>query len=98
MTDITQEHKDIEKAIDAYVDSSNDVGAFVTGWFLVASLSSPGHDSQQSDGYVSVTSSGMPHHAQIGLLNVALDDKKNMTMMATMRSMMYDDDDEGEGA
>jgi hypothetical protein len=97
LTEIDKEQRELEKAIDAYIDASNDIGAFVTGWMVVASLSSPGHDSAQSDGYVTMMSQGLPHHAQLGLLTVALDDKKNMTMMASLRSMMYDDDDEGYG-
>jgi hypothetical protein len=96
LTEIDKEQRELEKAIDAYIDASNDIGAFVTGWMVVASLSSPGHDSAQSDGYVTMMSQGLPHHAQLGLLTVALDDKKNMTMMASLRSMMYDDD-EGYG-
>lgn len=99
MTGVEQEHKALDKALDDYINASNDVGAFVTGWFLVASLSSPGHDTGQADGYVSITSDGLPHHAQVGLLSVALDDKKNLTLMGTIRSMMYeDDDDEQEDA
>ena len=99
MTDTDKEQRQLEKAIDDYVDASNDIGAFVTGWVIVASLSSPGHDSAQSDGYVTMMSEGLPHHAQLGLLTVALDDKKNVTMLASFASMMYegfDEDEEGE--
>ena len=96
MTEAKDAHKGIEKALDAYVDATNNVGAFVTGWFLVASLSSTAHDEGNQDAYVSLSSDGLPHHAQIGLLTVALDDKKNMTMIGALREMMYEDDDDDE--
>jgi hypothetical protein len=90
------EYKNLDNAIDDYVASNNDVGAFVTGWYLVASLSSPVSDTGDSDGYVTLCSMGLPHHAQIGLLTVALDDKRNMSIVSTINSMIDLDDDEDE--
>jgi hypothetical protein len=97
LTEINKEQRQLEQAIDAYVNASNDIGAFVTGWIVVGSISSPEHDNAQSDAYVTMMSDGLPHHAQLGLLTVALDDKKNMTMMASLRSMMYEEEDDDEG-
>lgn len=65
--------KKLENAVDEYIKGkSEEDGTFVTGWVLVASLSSPDHDSTHTDGYVTISSEGLPHHAQVGLLNVAL--------------------------
>ena len=88
--------KGIEDAVDEYVKDGMD-GAFVTGWVLVASVSSPGHDIGESDGYVTVSSDGLPHHAQIGLLQVAQNDKQSMSVIATMRTILDDIEDSWDG-
>lgn len=81
--------KNIEEALDAYIkDGMKD--AFVTGWILVASVSSPSHDIGESDGYVTVTSEGLPHHAQVGLLQVAQNDKQSMSVLASLGGMLND--------
>lgn len=87
--------KNIDKAIDEYVKAGSE-GGFTTGWILVASLSSPTHDIGTTDGYVTVSSDGLPHHAQLGLLKMAMDDKAAQAMLASMASMMgqYDDEDD----
>lgn len=81
--------KNIEEALDGYVKEGMD-GAFVTGWILVASVSSPSHDIGESDGYVTVTSEGLPHHAQVGLLQVAQNDKQSMSVLASLGGMLND--------
>ena len=86
---------EIDKAIDKYVKESMD-GAFPTGWILVASVSSVAHDSYMSDGYTTITSDGLPHHVQLGLLQVAQFDKQSMSMIASMGSLMARDDDDFE--
>ena len=85
--------RNIDKALDEYVKDGSD-GGFATGWILVASLSSPGHEIGSSDGYVTVTSDGLPHHAQLGLLKMAMDDKAAQAILASMAQVMRQDDDE----
>lgn len=84
----------IEKALDEYIKDGGGEDAFVTGWVLVASMSSPQHDSGLSDGYVTVTSEGLPHHVQLGLLTVAMQDKQSIAMVASMASILSSDDEE----
>lgn len=90
------ELKNLDSAVDSYIKAKGaEDGTFVTGWVLIASISSPEHDSSQSDGYVLSSSDGLPHHAQIGLLNVALDDKRSMAMFNAMSAIAvnFDEDD-----
>lgn len=81
--------KKIDDALDEYVKEGME-GAFITGWIVVASVSSPSHDIGNSDGYVTVTSDGLPHHAQIGLLQVAQNDKQSMSVLASLGGMLSD--------
>lgn len=87
--------RNIDKALDEYVKDGSD-GGFATGWILVASLSSPGHEIGSSDGYVTVTSDGLAHHVQLGLLKMALDDKAAQAILASMAQVMRQDDDDEE--
>jgi hypothetical protein len=105
MSKVNETFRALDNAIDEHVKGTNEDGVFVTGWMIVASLSSPSHDSGSSDGYITYTSDGMPHHSQIGLLNIALDDRRNVSMLSTISVAMglLDDenaeiewDDEGE--
>lgn len=86
----------IEKALDGYIKENGGEDSFVTGWILVASMSSPSHDIGLSDGYVTLTSEGLPHHVQLGLLNVAMQDKQSIAMVASMASMLSGGDEEDE--
>lgn len=86
----------IEKALDGYIKESGGEGSFVTGWMLIASMSSPQHDIGLSDGYVTITSDGLPHHVQLGLLNVAMQDKQSIAMVASMASLLSSGDEEDE--
>jgi len=84
----------IEEAIDGYIKEGSE-GAFVTGWMTIVSISSPQHDIGSSDGYVTIASDGMPHHAQLGLLKMAMDDKAAQSLVASLRSMIdFSEDDE----
>lgn len=86
----------IEDSLDEYVKSILD-GGFCTGWMVVAAMSSPEHDSTMSDGYFTLTSQGLQHHSQLGLLQVAQQDKQSESMLMSMSSMLsqaYGDDDE----
>lgn len=87
--------KSIDKAVDEYVKDGSE-GGFTTGWILVASISSPAHDIGTTDGYVTVSSDGLPHHAQLGLLKMAMDDKAAQAILASMASIMgqYGDEDD----
>jgi hypothetical protein len=87
--------KKLENAVDEYIKGkSEEEGTFVTGWVLVTSLSSPDHDSTHTDGYVTVSSEGLPHHVQVGLLKVALDDKQAMSMFGAMNAIAIEMNDE----
>lgn len=91
-----QSVRGIDDALDEYVKDGMD-GAFVTGWIAVASVSSPEHDSGLRDGYITITSEGLPHHAQLGLLQVAQQDKQSISLVASLGSLMsemYDDDED----
>lgn len=91
--------KVLDKAIDDHIKQTNEDGVFVTGWALVASLSSPSHDATATDGYVTYTSEGLPHHAQIGLFQMAVDDRRNVGLLGTIAMAMgqaLDDDEEDE--
>ena len=68
--------RNIEKAIDEYIKAGGEGGEFVAGWILVGAVSSSSLDNMGHNGYVTITSEGLPHHAQLGLLQVAQQDKQ----------------------
>jgi hypothetical protein len=84
MSTVNETFRALENAIDAHIKNTNEEGIFPTGWLIVSSVSSPEHDIGATDGYITYTSDGLPHHAQIGLLTLALDDKKNMGILSTL--------------
>lgn len=94
--------KALDAAVDEHVKNTyGEDGTFITGWVMVASLSSPGHDASSSDGYISFSSEGMPHHAGFGLLSLAIEEKKNLGFMQAMVGVMQqlnadEHDEEGE--
>ncbi len=90
------EVKGIDNALDEYIKSNGGEDSFVTGWILIASISSPNHDSGLTDGYVTVTSDGLPHHVQLGLLQVAQQDKQSLAMVASMASILGADDEDDD--
>lgn len=90
------EVKGIDNALDEYIKGNGGEDSFVTGWILIASISSPTHDSGLTDGYVTVTSDGLPHHVQLGLLQVAQQDKQSIAMVASMASLLSNDDEDGD--
>jgi hypothetical protein len=79
----------IDHSISTHVKTNKDEGSIVTGWVLVASVQHP--ESMSQDGYVVQSSASLPHHTQIGLLQMAIEDKRNISMMSTIRAMMGDD-------
>ena len=78
----------IDSAITEHIKQNKDEASIVTGWVVVASVSHP--ESADRDGYIVQASLSLPHHTQVGLLNMALDDKKNLSMLSTIRAMMGD--------
>lgn len=81
----------IDDAINKHVKTNRTKSAIVTGWVMVASVSDV--ENADRDGYIMQSSQSLPHHTQIGLLNLALEDKKNMSMLATIRALMGEGDD-----
>lgn len=106
MSKVSETFRALDVAIDEHIKNTNEGGVFVTGWMIIASLSSPSHDIGSTDGYVTYTSDGLPHHSQIGLLNIALDDRRNVSMLSTISTAMglmdsddieWSEDDDYEG-
>jgi len=79
----------IDDAISNHVKTHKEGGNIVTGWVFVAAVSESEHPER--DGYVVQSSIGMPHHSEVGLLQVAVDDKKNFGILATLNSIFGDD-------
>ncbi len=65
----------LDDAVRHYVKERGDGSDVVTGWVLTTSVKHP--SLPNSDGYMTEHSPGLPHHAQLGLLFTAADEKKN---------------------
>jgi len=78
----------IDNAISIHVKENRTRSSIVTGWIVIASVSDI--ENEDRDGYIMQASQSLPHHTQLGLLNMALEDKKNMSMLSTIRSFMGD--------
>jgi hypothetical protein len=78
----------IDDAINVHVKSNRSKSSIVTGWIMIASVSDV--ENADRDGYIMQSSSSLPHHTQVGLLNMALDDKRNIGILSTIRSFMGD--------
>jgi len=79
----------IDDALTEHVKSQRGQSSIVTGWVLVASVSDS--DNPEHDGYILQSSAALSHHTQVGLLNVALDDKRNISLLSTINSVMGDE-------
>ena len=79
----------IEDAISLHVKEQKGKASIVTGWIVVASISDT--TKLSSDGYILQASEALSHHGQIGLLQTAVDDKRNLGLLATIRAVMGDD-------
>jgi hypothetical protein len=79
----------IEDAISNHIKEQKGRSSIVTGWIMVASVSDP--SSPGSDGYVLQSSEALSHHVQVGLLQTAVDDKRNLGLMATLKAVIGDD-------
>lgn len=76
----------IDDAINAHVKTNRSKSSIVTGWIMIASVSDV--ENADRDGYIMQSSQSLPHHTQVGLLNMALDDKRNIGILSTLRAMM----------
>lgn len=92
---MSEDVKGIDSSIDEYV-KSNSSSAFVTGWVLILSISSPEHDIGSEDGYVTITSDGMPHHSKLGLLTMAQQDTQSMAIISAMSSIFVGREEDGD--
>lgn len=93
--------KGIDTALDEYVRENAGPGTFVTGWVLVTSVSSHDHDVNNQDGYITITSDGLPHHAAVGLLSTSMNDRQNVMMISALHGYFtaageFDEEDEEE--
>jgi hypothetical protein len=79
----------IDNAINNHVKTNRTNGSIVTGWIVIASVSDV--ENADRDGYILQSSQSLPHHTQVGLLNMALDDKRNIGILATIKAMMGDE-------
>jgi len=77
--------RELDEAVTRYFHGSGGAGEFVTGWVLSASVKHPAH--QNSDGYFTQHSEGLPYHSQLGLLVAALEEKQNLVLINTMKGM-----------
>lgn len=73
--------KNLEKAINDYIRQETDNMTFPTGWVLVASLAPPDGDNSVVDSYLNVTSEGLPAHTQMGLIEMARNDMRNISLL-----------------
>lgn len=74
--------KSIENAINDYVRGESKGKSFPTGWVIVASLAPPAGDTGSGDSYLTLSSEGLPVHTQLGLLELAQADVKNMSLIS----------------
>ncbi len=76
--------KNIEKSINDYVRMESGGKSFPTGWVLVASLAPPNGNTGSVDSYLTLSSEGLPVHTQLGLLELAQTDVKNMSLLGLL--------------
>jgi hypothetical protein len=80
--------KNIEKSINDYVRMETGGKSFPTGWVLVASLAPPNGKTGSADSYLTLSSEGLPVHTQLGLLELAQTDVKNMSLLGLIDVIM----------
>ena len=91
-------YSELNDAMSKYVNDDEN-NFIVTGWLTVMSVSSINDLDGSNDGYLVVSSDGLPHHTQIGLLEVASNDIRNTALIATISSALssiIDDDEDGD--
>jgi hypothetical protein len=79
----------IDDAINKHIKTNRTKTSIVTGWMVIASISDA--ENPDRDGYILQSSASLPHHTQVGLLSMALEDKKNLSMLATIKALMGDE-------
>ena len=72
-------HSSPEDAVSALLQERGDDGSILTGWVLSATMKHP--TLPGGDGYVTISSEGLPYHSQLGLLQAALDDRRNTLLV-----------------
>ena len=82
----------MEDAINTHVKTHKGGDPIVTGWIVIASVQDA--EEGEMDGYIMQSSLAMPHHVQVGLLSLALDDKRNLGILSTLRSLIGDEKDD----
>lgn len=85
---IAAAHNNIEDAINEFINVTGDEPGFSTGWVLISSVS-----TADNSRYISLTSEGLPYHAQLGLLVMAKREIENYGDMNAVIGM-FDEDDE----
>lgn len=83
---------EVDSAIQKHIKENDEQSAIVTGWVFVASLQKP----DDNDTYIVQSSLGLPFHSQVGLLNMAIEDRKNLGILATIQALMVEMYDDGE--
>jgi hypothetical protein len=76
--------KSIEKALHDYVTKETGGKSFPTGWVLVASLAPPSGDTGRGDSYLTLSSDGLPVHTMMGLMELAQNDARNVSMLSVI--------------
>ena len=69
---------EFDEAVQEFVRQVSNEKEIVTGWVLCATVKHP--SMPNSDGYVVQHSKGLPYHAQIGLLQASMDEKRNVIL------------------
>ena len=76
----------LDSSINNHVKSNRSRSSVVTGWIVIASVSDV--ESFDRDGYIMQASQSLPHHTQLGLLSMAIEDKKNLSILSTIKALM----------
>lgn len=76
--------KSIEKALHDYVTKETGGKSFPTGWVVVASLAPPSGDTGRGDSYLTLSSEGLPVHTMMGLMELAQNDARNVSMLSVI--------------
>lgn len=97
MTKADETRDKVDEAIVAHMKQIGGGDTIVTGWVVVAALTSPSHDNTGTDGYMSFTSDAMQHHGHIGLLTIALEERRNIGFISQLQdAITYLDEEDGE--
>lgn len=90
----SEARRNLDNAITEYIKWASGGESFTTGWVVSVATSSLADDVANSDSYVTVASQGLPHHSQIGLLNVSIEERNTIGFLGIMSSYSPTQDDE----